>query len=349
MSASAPVISAETPAAKPAVTPERIMQFAWGYVPTLMLEAAVRHRVFDVLDSGPKTIKETAAVTGASERGLRAVMNALVGLGFLAKTDGGRYALTPESTAFLVSTKPSFMGGLLRHTSEQLIPKWLNLNEIVATGKPAAAVNQEGPGAEFFQQFVADIFPMSYGAAQALAKHLALGDDGAPVHVLDLAAGSGVWGIAVAQSSKRVTVTAVDWAGVLPATKKMVGRFGLSDRFSFVAGDLDAADFGKGHNVATLGHILHSEGEARSRKLLTKTFDALAPGGTIAIQEFLVNQDRTGPVVSLLFAGNMLVNTDEGDTYSFEEISGWLKEAGFTNPRLIDAPGPSPLILATKP
>lgn len=345
---SASVISADTPAAKPAVTPERVMQFAWGYVPTLMLEAAVRHRVFDVLDSGPKTLKETAAVTGASERGLRAVMNALVGLQFLAK-NGDRYALTPESAAFLVSTKPSFMGGLLRHTSEQLIPNWLKLNEIVATGKPAAAVNQEGAGSEFFQQFVADIFPMSYGAAQALAKYLALGDDGTPVRVLDLAAGSGVWGIAVAQSSKRVTVTAVDWAGVLPATKKMVARFGLSDRYTFVAGDLDSANFGQGHNVATLGHILHSEGETRSRKLLRKTFDALAPGGTIAIQEFLVNEDRTGPVVSLLFAGNMLVNTDEGDTYSFEEISAWLKEAGFTNPRLLDVPGPSPLILATKP
>jgi len=45
----------------------------------------------------------------------------------------------------------------------------------------------------------------------------------------------------------------------------------------------------------------------------------------------------------------MLVNTDEGDTFSFEEISTWLKEAGFTDARLLDAPGPSPLVLATKP
>ena len=51
--------------ASAAVTPERIMQFAWSYVPTVVLEAAIRHRVFDVLDTGPKTIKETAAATGA--------------------------------------------------------------------------------------------------------------------------------------------------------------------------------------------------------------------------------------------------------------------------------------------
>ena len=30
------------------VTPERIMQFAWGYVPPLILEAAIRHRIFDL-------------------------------------------------------------------------------------------------------------------------------------------------------------------------------------------------------------------------------------------------------------------------------------------------------------
>ena len=40
-----------------AVTPERIMQFAWGYIPTLVLEAAIHHRVFDVLDAGPKTLR----------------------------------------------------------------------------------------------------------------------------------------------------------------------------------------------------------------------------------------------------------------------------------------------------
>jgi len=45
----------------------------------------------------------------------------------------------------------------------------------------------------------------------------------------------------------------------------------------------------------------------------------------------------------------MLVNTDTGSTWSFEEIGSWLKDAGFVNPRTIDAPGPSPLILATRP
>src|SRR5208282_1193362 len=99
----------------------------------------------------------------------------------LTKDRQGRYALTPESAMFLVSTKPSFQGGLILHCSEQLIPNWLSLNEIVATGKPSLAVNRKESGAAFFQTFVEDIFPMSYPSAQVLAGALDLAGAGPPV------------------------------------------------------------------------------------------------------------------------------------------------------------------------
>ena len=329
--------------------PDRIMQLTWGYAPPLILEAAIRHRVFDVLDNGAKTVEEVEDATGASARGLTALMNALVGLNLLTKDVQGHYALTPESAAFLVSTKPGFQGGMILHCSQHLIPKWLRLNDIVATGKPVEPVNQERLGGDFFSKFVADIFPRSYGPAQTLAGALDLNGDGRPISVLDLAAGSGVWGIALAQKSPFVRVTAVDWPEVIAVTRKTVAHFGLMKRFQFVPGDLLSADFGTNHAVATLGHILHSEGEERSRALLRRTFEALTPGGTIAVAEFLVNDERTEPLGGLLFAVNMLVNTDHGDTYSYREISSWLREAGFVNSRTLDSPGPSPLILATKP
>jgi ubiquinone/menaquinone biosynthesis C-methylase UbiE len=331
------------------VTPERIYQFAFGYAPPLVLEAAIRHHVFDYLDNGPKPVEAISEATGASVRGLTAILDVLVGLEFLSKDAQGNYALTAESAAFLVSSKPGFQGGLIRHTSEHLLPKWLSLNEVVATGQPTQSVNQQFAGSDFFEKFVNDIFPMSYNVAQELAAHLKLSEATAPVRVLDLAAGSGVWGIALAQSSTQVSVTAVDWPGVIHITRANAERFGLATRFAFHEGDLQQADFGSGHNVATLGHILHSEGVERSKALLKKTYAALATGGTIAIAEFLVNAERTGPMNGLVFAVNMLVNTDSGGTYSFEEIANWLSEAGFVNPRTIDTHGPSPLILATKP
>lgn len=333
----------------PPVTPDRLMQFAFAFAPPLMIEAAIDHQIFDILDEGTKTIDQLSQITGASVRGLRVLLNALVALDFLHKDATQQYSLTPESAAFLVSTKPSFQGGLFRHASHDLVPKWLGLTEIVQTGKPPSAINQEAAGAEFFQQFVNDIFPLSYPAAKILAEVLNVAHAEQPFGVLDLAAGSGVWGITIAQQSPQVQVTAIDWANVIPVTQQNADRFGLSDRFSTIAGDLLSVDFGTGYQLATLGHIIHSEGETRSRQLLHKVFAALASGGTIAIAEWLMNQDRTGPINAAIFAVNMLVNTEVGDTYSFAEISSWLTEAGFTDARTLAAPGPSPLILATKP
>ena len=168
--------------------------------------------------------------------------------------------------------------------------------------------------------------------------------------MLDLAAGSGVWGIALAQASPHVRVTAVDWPGVIPVTRRVAEKHGVLDRFRFVEGDVLEADLGRdAHHVAALGHILHSEGPDRSRRLLGRVFDALAPGGTVVIAEFVANDDRTGPPNALIFAVNMLVNTEQGDTFTFGEMTAWLREAGFDDVRQLAAPGPSPLLLATKP
>ncbi len=332
---------------QPQVTPERLMQFGSAYAPPLIIGAAVSNKVFDTLASGPKSIAEVGRETGASARGLRAIMNALVGLELLTKRDG-KYALTPESENFLVRDKPGTLAGFFSMNRLRLIQLWMKLDEIVRTGQPAEARNQEGPGTEFFTELVENIIPMSYGSAQMLADHLKVAEATKPVRVLDLAAGSGIWGIALAQKSPRVEVTAVDWAGMIPTTKRITQKFGVSARFNFIEGDLLDADFGSGYDIATLGHILHSEGEERSRKLLKKTAPALKSGATIAIGEWLVNDERTEPLNGLMFAVNMLVNTERGDTFSFNEIKGWLEEAAFKDARTLEAPGPSPLVLATK-
>jgi ubiquinone/menaquinone biosynthesis C-methylase UbiE len=333
----------------PQITPERLMQFSFGFAPPLIIEAAIRHQVFNALDEGPKTVDTLSAETRTSRRGLRAILNALLGLELLSRDDQGRYALTPESATFLVSGKPTFHGAFFLLTSESMLSKWRELNEIVRSGRPAQHINREQDGVGFFSRFVEDIFPMHYPAAQRLGEALGVARARAPLSVLDLAAGSGVWSVALAQQSPHVRVTAIDWAGVIPITRKVTERLGIADRFRFVEGDLAEADFGTGHAIATMGHILHSEGEQRSRLMLKKTFDALAPGGTIAIAEILVDESRTGPLPALIFAVNMLVNSDQGDTFSLGEISEWLRSAGFEAVRTVDAPGLAPrLIVATK-
>jgi ubiquinone/menaquinone biosynthesis C-methylase UbiE len=334
---------------KKKVTPERLMELSFAYAPPLIISAAADNKVFDALENGAKTAEEVAKKTTASPRALRILMNALVGLDLLKKDRRGRYSLTPESAAFLISERPGTHAGFFGTIAPQLISKWLRLTDIVREGRPAVAVNQETEGTEFFSQLVENIIPMSYPAAQKLGEHLKIAKTKNEIRVLDLAAGSGIWGIALAQKSPYVRVSAVDWAGMIPTTKRITEKFGVRDRFNFVEGDLSQANFGTGYDVAILGHILHSEGEKRSRELLKKTFRALKSGGVIAIAEWLVNDQRTEPLHALMFAVQMVVNTEKGDTFSFKEIKNWLEDAGFKKVRRLQAPGPSPLVLATKP
>src|SRR6266481_1984421 len=274
------------------VTPQRLMELSFAYAPPLIISAAVSNKVFDSLENGAKTSEQVAEETGASARALQILMNALVGLDLLKKNRQGKYSLTQESAAFLLNNRPGTHAGFFGTITPQLISRWLRLSDIVRKGRPAVAVNQETEGTEFFSQLVENIIPMSYPPAQTLGDHLQLAKTKDEIRVLDLAAGSGIWGIALAEKSPRVRVTAVDWAGMIPTTKRITQKFGVSGRVNYMEGDILEANFGSGYDIATLGHILHSEGEERSRQLLKKTFSALKPGGIIAVAEWLVNDKR---------------------------------------------------------
>jgi len=86
--------------ATPRVSPERLMQFTFGFAPPLMIETAIRCGIFDILDKGTKPLDALCVETGTSPRGLRMVLDALVGLDLLSKIEAGHYGLTRESATF---------------------------------------------------------------------------------------------------------------------------------------------------------------------------------------------------------------------------------------------------------
>jgi 2-polyprenyl-3-methyl-5-hydroxy-6-metoxy-1,4-benzoquinol methylase len=338
----------EPPAVPVSPQPDRILQMAWGFAPPLIIGTALDCGIFDLLDRSPQTAEATAERTGCSVRGTKTLLDALVALECLVR-QGECYALTEESAVFLVSTRPSYYGTYFTHMTRQLLPQWMRLPECVRTGRPVLNLN-EGTGAQrFFAEFVESLFPLKYKSARLAGRHLGVGNATSRVSVLDVGAGSGVWGIALAHQSPHVRIHAVDWPAVLDVTRRVALRQGVADRLTTIAGDLLEVDLGKGHHVAIIGQIFCTEGLERSRRLLRRIFEALAPGGTVVISEFMPNEERTGPADALVFAVNMLVHTELGNTFTFGEISSWLSEAGFTNVRLLEAPAPSPLVLADRP
>jgi len=329
----------------------RLMQMSWGFAAPLMVDAGVQLGLFDLLERRPSTIDEVAVATGASTRGLAVLMQGLLGLQLLSRDDGGRYALSPESAAFLVASKPeSNLSGLFRHLSSQVMPNWLDIAEAVRTGRSVMRRREQPKKTEaYFAAFVEGLLPLGWPAACTLAEHLKIEESDDAPRVLDVGAGSGVYSIPFALRSPAVKITAVDLEEVLQVTRRIAARYGLGDRLDTIVGDMATVDFGHGYRVVAFGQILHSYDAAGNCALLKKGFDALVPGGTIVIAEFLINADRAGPMASLIFAANMLVNTENGNAYTFGDIEAWLAQAGFTAIRTLNVPGPWPLILATRP
>ena len=333
-------------------TPERIMQIGWGFAPMYALASAVELRLFTHVAEGKTTQAALEAATGASRRGLVMLLNAMVGLGLLTREGSGhgaRYGLAPDAEAFLVEGRPGYHGGIVGLAVRRIVRDWSKLTDCVRTGKPVVAVDKPEEGVALWDELVDTLFPMGYPAAAHVGRELRRLHPNGTLRLLDVAAGSGVWGIASAQNDPNVQVVAFDLPETLKHTRQWADRCGVADRFEFRAGDIRQGDLGNAEfDAAILGHICHSEGAEHSRRLLAKVARALKQGGTIVIADMLPDEGRSGPVFPLLFALNMLVHTTEGDTFTFSEYDGWLREAGFRDARLLEGPSASPLVLATR-
>jgi SAM-dependent methyltransferase len=320
-------------------TPERIMQLAFGFAPPETLASALDLRLFTHVAEGRTTLPALEAATGASRRGLRMLLNATVALGFLTREgtgDEAHFRLAPDAEAFLVEGRPGYHGEFVRLHIHDLATNWKKLTECVRTGQPVIAGDRPEEGVSIWETLVDTLFPVIYAAASEVGRELRRLHPEGTLRLLDIAAGSGVWGIAAAQADAAMRVVAFDLPETLAHTRRWVDRCQVGERFEFRAGDIRREEFGEREfDAAILGHICHSEGVEHSRRLLAKVARALKPGGTIVIAD-------------LLFALNMLVHTTEGDTFTFAEYEAWLREAGFRNARLLQTSAPSPLVLATR-
>ena len=105
-----------------------------------------------------------------------------------------------------------------------------------------------------------------------------------------------------------------------------------------------------GADLAWVSAIVHQNSRKQNRQLFAKAFHGLIPAGRIAIRDILMHPARTQPVAGALFAVNMLVATDGGGTYTFEELREDLEAAGFVGPAVVRRDeGMNSVLVAEKP
>ena len=323
-----------------APNPQRIMQFAFGFVPSVAVYSAVELGVFPAVAAGHDTVAKLAAHCHCQERGLRPLVYTLVGLGLLEQ-QGEQFKLALDSQMFLLPSSPAYLGGVLAHQTK-LIGSWAHMPEAVRQGKPPGTVveGDQDDGA-FFAGFVDSLFNLNWPAAQAVAQALP-----AAKTAIDIGCGSAVWSLALAGAHQDLRVVAVDRQLVLDSVARVFAeRHGCGDRYEYRAGNFRDVDLGKS-DVAFLGHILHSEGEAASRTLLKRIHDGLNPGGVLVVAEMVASEPRGADVFSNLFDLNMLMWTEEGTVFTKAQMEEMGREAGFTRFEWLTVPSPYPILLA---
>lgn len=325
---------------------QTLMEMVWSFAPARALSAGAQLDVFSHIAAGHKSAAEIARAAGASERGMRMLLDMLVAFQILTKS-GDRYELTPLAAQYLVRESPDYVGAMME--IDAVWESWGRLVEVIRTGRPVRRIEQKEKAEQFFPILVRTLHIMNREPARRAAAVLGAGSARRGMRVVDVGCGSGVWSIAIAEADREARVTAQDFPAMLEVTRRYLERHGLLDRYDFLPGDLKEVDFGENrYDLALLGNIVHSEGERSSRALFRRLYRALRPGGRIAIIDMIPNDERTGPPFPIIFAVNMLVNTEEGGTFTLSEYTEWLAGAGYARVETADIGLHSPLIIGIR-
>jgi (2Fe-2S) ferredoxin/predicted O-methyltransferase YrrM len=312
-----------------------------GFRDSRVLLTAVELDAFTAVGEGADG-GAVARKLGADPRATESLLNALVALGLLAKQDG-TFTNTPTSARYLVAGARNDSRAAIMHTVH-LWPLWSTLTECVRKGT-SVTTREAGDGA-WTEALIAAMHKNASSRAPTVVR--AVGLDGVR-RVLDLGGGSGAYSIAFARAKEGLMADILDVEQVVPIARRHIDEANLADRVKVRVGDLHDASCGTGYDLVLLSAICHMLSPEENRAVLAKVYAALAPSGRVVIQDFILLPDKTGPKTGVLFALNMLVGTRAGRSYSEQEYTRWLRDAGFPEVLRQPLPGPTDLVIARRP
>jgi 2-polyprenyl-3-methyl-5-hydroxy-6-metoxy-1,4-benzoquinol methylase len=169
-----------------------------------------------------------------------------------------------------------------------------------------------------------------------------------PLKVLDVAAGHGLFGIAIALKNPEAQIHPLDWEEVLSVAKENAEKAGVTGRYHPLPGDAFEIDFGGPYDLVLVTNFLHHFDRPTCETLAKKIRKCIAPGGKVITLEFVPNEDRISPPAAASFSMMMLGLTAAGDAYTFSEISGMYQAAGFLHNEFMEVPqSPEAIVISS--
>ncbi len=321
---------------------DRMEELSWAYWKSQVIFAGVELGIFDLLGKCARSSIETAQELKTDARATEMLLDALVSLGLLRKTQR-RYENTSCANEYLVRDKPLYQGARIHHM-HNLWDRWARLQEAVRTGK--SVVEDIGTDPARLEDFMASMHNSGIMKARLIARKFGLKRF---KHLLDLGGGPGAYSIEFARLHPGLTTTVFDLEDNIQIARRCIKEAGLEERVHTRVGDCLEAEFGsEAYDVVFVSNLVHIYAPDTNVGILKKCHTALQPGGTVIIHEFLLDGTGTGPLFPVLFSLNMLLGTCEGSSYDEEEMKGWLRKAGFKRPKVVRLDKDSALITGQK-
>ena len=320
------------------------------HFPTLLVADEIG--LFGWLHGTPATSEEVARHYGMSRHATEAMLGVLTSKGHLVQ-HLGRFGLTESSRQFLLPESIYYCGPALdlrRHRPidhtiirDLLFRTRTSETTLVFDTEMWAASEQH---VDRHRASTASMHALFFPAATALASSA---DLRGVRRLLDVAGGSGCFSIALAARYPEMRLTVMDLPPACVLAAEYVRQYGVSDRVATVSADMFSSAWPAEYDAHLFSNVFHDWDVDRCRVLAQKSFAGLPSGGHIYVHESLLNETLDGPGLMPLYSMNMARVTEHGKQYSASELSGILRETGFTNVRVTHTYSIFSLVTARKP
>ncbi len=333
------------------LSPDKILQTGLAFWASKTLLSAIEMGLFTELARGPARFDALSGRLGLHPRSARDFLDALVALGFLART-GDRYANSPETDLFLDRNKPSYLGGILEMANHRLYPFWGHLTEALRTGLPQNEIKTGGAGLfetlyadpARLKQFLAAMTGLSHGANMTIARAFPWQDYRT---FLDVGTAQGDLAAQIARANPHMRGVGFDLPEVAPMFEEYITAVGVADQLTFMSGNFFEHEFPTA-DVVLMGHILHDWDLPTKKMLIQKAFEAIPARGALVVYEAIIDDDRSKNAFGLLMSLNMLIETPAGFDYTGADCAGWMTAAGFSATRVEPLVGPDSMVIGIK-
>jgi predicted O-methyltransferase YrrM/predicted transcriptional regulator len=306
-----------------------IITVAGAFMRSRIILTAAELDLFSIIQDSLTTAEKIADRFGFNPRALERVLDCLVTFGLLQK-NGGAYSLTHEGAPYSSKHSASELPMLL-HMS-RLWDSWSDLTEVVKNGPGSERKPPKQMDMDSRLAFIGAMHVVGRSLSEEIAGSL---DLRGYRKLLDIGGGSGTYTIAFLNHNPQLQAILFDLKEVIIMARERLSSEGLLDRVELIIGDFYSDDLPGGCDLALLSAIIHQNSRQQNLELFVKACRSLEAGGMLLIRDHIMDERRTYPLEGALFAINMLVNTQGGDTYTFHEVAQDLREAGFTDVRLI--------------